>query len=137
WRYRQHELEIRDNQGEVTILEKWISRKYPTYVDSMTFVPGKDPIYMVQETPHWPGNWYMGVLSQEGGKKSVSGKWKELHRILLVETEQQLQTSQGETVLNTSREYRLEDNGEKLIVYEKRSTRPTPINMVFEKQPNK
>ncbi len=137
WRYRQHELEIRDNQGEVTILERWIYRKSPAFVDSVTFMPGDDPNYIVLKTPHWPGNWYMGALSQEGSKKSVAGEWKEKHRILRVVTEQELQTSQGEIILNTGREYRLESHGEKLIVHEKRSTRPTPIILVFERQPNK
>jgi len=34
--------------------------------------------------------------------------------------------------LNTTREFRVE--GDKLIVLAKRSTRPTPITLVFDKQ---
>ncbi len=134
WRYRQLELIIENNNGEVTLLHNWSRRKQTAFVDSMTFSPGKDPAYMVQKTATWAGNWYMGILSQVGSKKKISGEWKDEHRVLQVETEEVLQTSQGETVLKTVREYRLETDGDRITVNEKRATRPTPITMIFERQ---
>lgn len=133
WRYRQLELEIRNHQGAVTILQNWVRRKKIGHVDSVTFTPGKGESYIVQQTPTWSGNWYMGVLSQKGSRKKMYGEWKEQHRVLQVETEEVLQTSQGEAIVKTVREYSLENNGETLVVREKRSTRPTPIVLVFEK----
>jgi len=133
WRYRLLELEIKNNQGEITILQKWLYRKKVAFVDSITFIPGNEPSYILQKSPTWSENWYMGVLTQKGSKKKVYGSWKEEHRILQVETQQEVQTSQGEALSKTDLEFRLQNNGEKLIIIKKRSTRPTPILLVFKR----
>jgi len=133
WRYRLLELEIKNNQGEITILQKWIYRKKIAFVDSITFIPGNEPSYILQKSSTWSENWYMGVLTQKGSKKKVYGFWKEEHRILQVETQQEVQTSQGEALSKTDLEFRLQNNGENLIIIKKRSTRPTPILLVFKR----
>ena len=132
WRYKHQELEITNKQEEIALLQKFFYRKKVAYVDSMIIIPGGEPRTSIQRTQNWAGNWYMGILAQVGSEKKVHGKWKEEHKVLLVERKEVLQTSQGEIDLNTTREFRVD--GDKLIVLEKRSTRPTPITLVFEKQ---
>lgn len=132
WRYKHQELEIIKNQGELAVLQKFYYRKKVAYVDSMIIIPGGEPRTSIQKTQNWAGNWYMGVLSQVGYEKKFHGIWKEEHKVLLIERAEVVQTSQGEIDLNTTREFRVD--GDKLIVLETRSTRPTPITLVFEKQ---
>jgi hypothetical protein len=132
WRYRQQELEITDNRGEITILHYFYYRKKATYVDSTICTPGRGPANSIQTTPNWAGNWYMGVLTKVGSEKKVDGKWQEAYKNLQVVKEEVVQTSQGEMQLKTTREYRVDRD--RLIVLEKRSTRPTPVTLVFEKK---
>jgi len=132
WRYKHQELEITNRQEEIAVLQKFFYRKKVVYVDSMIIIPGGEPRTSIQRTQNWAGNWYMGILAQVGSEKKVHGKWKEKHKVLQIDREEVLQTSQGEIDLNTNREFRVD--GDKLIVLEKRSTRPTPITLVFEKQ---
>jgi len=132
WRYKHQELEITNKQEEITVVQKFFYRKKVAYVDSMIIIPGGEPRTSIQRAQNWTGNWYMGILAQVGSEKKVTGKWKEEHKVLQVERKEILQTSQGQIDLNTTREFRVD--GDKLIVLEKRSTRPTPITLVFEKQ---
>jgi hypothetical protein len=132
WRYRQQELDISNEQGEIKLLHNFIYRREVAYTDSMIFVPGAQEVVSLQTTPNWSGNWYMGVLTKVGSEKKVSGEWKQQDKVLQVEREEIVETSQGEIQLNTSREYRID--GDRLIVEERRSTRPTPVTLVFEKQ---
>ena len=132
WRYNQQELEIARHGKEIAILQNYIYRNKVAYIDSMIFVPGGGPRTSTQTTPNWSGNWYMGVLTKIGSEKIVTGHWLEADSGLQVEREETLQTSQGEIQVRTTREYRVE--GDKLVVMETRSTRPTPIKLVFERQ---
>jgi len=132
WRYRQQELEVSNNDGEIAVLHYFYYRKKVAYIDSMIFMPSGDQSISKQTTPNWAGNWYMGVLTQVGSAKKVSGKWQQEHKVLQVEREDLLQTSQGEKLLNTTLEYRVEGN--RLIVVEQRSTRPTPVKLVFKEK---
>lgn len=133
WRYRTLELDIRDEAGKITILKNWVERKKIAFVDSVSFRPGQEASQIPVTSQIWPENWYMGVLSKTGCHKLVSGIWKKRHQELLTITEQIVNTSQGENVIKTEREYKLNRQGDLLTVQEKRSTRPTTIVLVFRR----
>lgn len=133
WRYRTLEMDIINHEGEVTILDKWMQRKKVAFVDSVTFTPDGTPAEIEVTSQIWPENWYMGVLSMKGSMKKVSGVWLRPDKELETITEQPVQTSQGEATITTTRTFKLNRKGNELTVIEKRSSRPTPIELVFER----
>ena len=133
WRYRRPELVIRKDQDKVIIRRNWLQRKKTTYTDSLVVIPGGAPTEMPVQAPHWYENWYMGVLAKVGSTLKVSGQWQKPGKALLVETEQVVEVSQGDATLKTRHEYSLDGRGNILTVTEKRSSRPTPVKLVFER----
>jgi hypothetical protein len=75
----------------------------------------------------------MGALARKGSTKTTSGTWREAGTTLETRTRQVLNVSQGEVMVETTRTFRLEPGGARLTVTEQRSTRPTPIVLVFER----
>jgi len=75
----------------------------------------------------------MGVLAKSGSSKTVAGSWEKADRVLQIQKEQTVETSQGETQIKTTFTYDLDRRGNILTVTEKRSSRPTPIKLVFER----
>jgi len=129
WIYRTLELEIHQAADTTIILQKWLEREKIALVDSVSFTPGK-----ITEIPVnsyiWPENWYMGVLSKKNSLRKVSGTWRAANE-LTTTVEQVVEVSQGDATLTTVREFSLNGDGDELTLIEKRSTRPTPITLVF------
>ncbi len=133
WRYRQLEMTIRDAGGEIEIINHWKSRRAGDWIDSVAFVPGGDTVRIPIQTAHWPENWYMGVLSIPNTEKKISGYWNKPNKDLTTFTSQLVQISQGETLVETERQFYVDRRGDELTLIEKRSTRPTEILMVFDR----
>jgi hypothetical protein len=76
----------------------------------------------------------MGVLSSPGDPRTVSGRWLEPEKSFRVVTRQTVRTSQGKTTLTTTRDYTLGPQGKTLTLSEKRSSRPSPVVLVFERK---
>ncbi|MFZ5515935.1 MAG: hypothetical protein ACOY90_04825 [Candidatus Zhuqueibacterota bacterium] len=133
WNHRTLELEIRNDVGRVIVLNKWMTGKTIAFLDSVSFVPNEAPTEIEVTSQIWPENWYMGVLSIPGTKRKVTGDWSQTDREFKTIIEQPVQTSQGETTIITRRSYRLGKDGNELTVIEKRSSRPTPITLTFER----
>ena len=134
WRYRQPQLIIR-NEGEsgISIITNWLERNKVAIVDSVNFLPGGEQVEIAVTSQYWVENWYMGVLAKLGTIKTISGDWKEQDRILKVQKEMIVETSQGDKQIQTSYTYNLDKRGDVLTVIEKRTSRPTPIKLVFER----
>jgi len=134
WRYRQPQLAIR-NEGEagISIVTTWLERNKIVMVDTVKFIPGGEQIEIPVTSQYWYENWYMGVLAKMGTIKTVSGNWEKQDRSLQVQKELTVETSQGDTQIRTSYSYNLDRRGDILTVIEKRSSRPTPISLVFER----
>ena len=134
WRYRQPQLIIRD-EGEagISIVTNWLERNRVVMVDSVDFVPGGEQTEILVTSQYWYENWYMGVLAKVGTIKTISGDWEEQGRELTVHKELTVETSQGDTQIKTTYTYSLDRKGDVLTVIEKRSSRPTPIELVFER----
>jgi hypothetical protein len=134
WRYRQPQLVI-SNGGEagVSIVYHWLERNKIAMVDSIKFNPGGDRVEIPVTSQYWLENWYMGVLAKKGTIKTVSGEWKKQYRELQVQEQQTVETSQGDAQIQITYSYNLDRRGDVLTVFEKRSSRPTPIKLVFER----
>jgi hypothetical protein len=134
WRYRQPQLIIR-NEGDATVsvVYNWLERNRIATVDSIKFIPGGEPVEIPVTSQYWLENWYMGVLAKLGTIKTVSGKWEEQNRSLQVQKGQIVETSQGDTQIKTTFTYSLDRRGDVLTVVEKRTSRGTPVKLVFER----
>ncbi len=133
WRYRVPQLVIAECDSTLEIVYKWTSRRAGTWIDSISVVPDGTPSEQIVETPHWPANWYMGVLAKTGVPRIISASWKTYPRSLQTRTVQTVEVSQGETEITTVCEYVVDRTGRELTVIERRSSRPTPVKMMFER----
>lgn len=133
WRYAVPQIEIRENNGNIEILRNWYRGKNVAYVDSITFAPGGGTNKIPVDSPIWLPNWYMGVLSKVGSEKVVRGEWKKVGKSLAVQVQGVVEASQGDATIKTGYEYKLSRDGATLTVTEKRSTRPSPIVLVFNR----
>lgn len=131
WRYREPELEIRAAGDTIVILQRWGRGSQIAFVDSLIVTPGGSPNSLPVSEAFWYENWYMGVLAKVGEPRIVRGEWEVPDQRLIVRTELTVETSQGDTKMLTTRAYYRE--GEHLIVVEQRSSRPTPIRLVFQR----
>lgn len=133
WRYRKPELVIKESSGTITIDHNWIERKRVALVDRYAFRPGGDPQSIPVTTEIWTENWYMGVLAKKESERKVSGRWIIRSEALMTVSEDIVNVSQGETTITTTREYRVNDEGNTLTLRETRSSRPTSVVLVFER----
>ena len=134
WRYRQPELTIMAHGDTLCVKTVWKSRRAGDYVEKFMFVPDGDTAFAPVTSQHWVENWYMGVLSVEGSSEAVWGEWLEENTKLRSGAKRTVRTSQGETDVTTIREFDVNRKGNVLEVTEERSTRPTPIKLVFDRK---
>lgn len=132
-RNRQLEIKIEKKGEVVSITHLWKSRNRVEAADSVSFVPGGEPVKLPVVSPVWPENWFMGVLLKSGTNRVFSGSWAEPDRELELSKEETVQISQGETVIKTTQSIKLNRRGDELVVVEKRSSRPKPIKLVFDR----
>jgi hypothetical protein len=135
WRSRNPRLDIEGTEGEVAIRYTWLEGKNAAMVDSFRVRPGGPVSAATVKTRIWPDNWFMGVLAKQNVNRTASAQWQVPLRGLDLTTNQVVETSQGETTIRTLREFRLDTAGTALTVTERRSSRPTPIIMTFERIP--
>ncbi len=134
WNYALPQVEITSVGGAVRVIHDWLDRGKVAYADTFAFRPGGDAIKSVTHSEVWPENWYMGVLASVGDTRAVSGIWTEPGKSLRVTTVQVVRTSQGKTSVTTVREYALSADAKTLTLTEKRSSRPTPVVLVFDRK---
>ena len=133
WRYRQLELEIASENNQLTIIQNWTHKRYGNFIDSVAFKPGIDTSKVIVKSPVWQKNWFMGILAKVNSVKTVCGSWQEIDKKLTTETKEIVAVSQGDAEITTVNEFSLNRKGDILTVTEKRSTRPTPITLVFDR----
>jgi len=134
WKGRTLGLAISVRGDRVSIVHNWLDRGQVAYADTFRFVPGGKAVRSVVCSVEWPDNWLMGVLSSAGDERTVSGSWQVEGSDIRTVTVQPVVTSQGKTTVTTTREYVLGDGGNTLTLTERRSSRPTPVVLVFERK---
>jgi len=134
WKGRLPEIVIAASGSRVSVIQNWLERGRVAYSDTSLFAPGGAPVGTVIRSVEWPDNWFMGVLSSPGSERTVSGSWQAPGNDLRVITVQPVVTSQGKTTVTTTREYVLGGDGNSLTLTEHRSSRPTPVVLVFERK---
>jgi len=134
WKGRIPEMVISGRESQVCVIENWLERGQVAYADTFLFTPGGALTRSLVRSVEWPDNWFMGVLSSVGDERTVSGSWQRKGSDLRVITVQPVLTSQGKTSVMTTREFALGADGLSLTVTERRSSRPTPVVLVFERK---
>jgi hypothetical protein len=81
----------------------------------------------------WTGNRHIGAYIGGDGTETLQAEWLDDGRTLRVESHYVLATSQGETPVRSTTEYRLSRDGDELTVIELRSSRNLPIVHVFKR----
>ncbi|HTO93390.1 MAG TPA: hypothetical protein VMM80_03435 [Bacteroidota bacterium] len=137
WKGRIPEMVIFGRESQVCVIENWLERGQVAYADTFLFTPGGPSTRSLVRSVEWPDNWFMGVLSSAGDERSVSGSWQTKGSDLRVITVQPVVTSQGKTSITTTREFALGSDGLSLTVTERRSSRPAPVVLVFERKEGK
>ncbi|HTY60420.1 MAG TPA: hypothetical protein VMF59_16475 [Bacteroidota bacterium] len=134
WGYSVPQIEVTLREGSVRVIHDWLEKGNVAYADTFAFRPGGEPSVSVTRSEVWPENWYMGVLASVGAPRTVSGLWLRAEESLRVTSRQVLRTSQGTIAVTTTREYTLGPEGATLTLTEQRSSRPTPVVLVFERR---
>jgi hypothetical protein len=133
WKSWGPEVEIAGSPDRVTIAHRWGERNQVVHTDSFAFLPGGAPTAIPVGSEIWTDNWFMGVLAKRGSSLIVTGIWLEPAKSFKTRTDQVVWTSQGESTLSTTREYRLDASGTTLTLTEQRASRPTPVVLVFQR----
>ncbi len=134
WRYRTPEVVVQKESGKVAVVWHWKKRNRVAFVDSVALVPDGSPVSVPVTSPIWPENWYMGVLSKVKSSRTFSARWEKPEKRLILQKEQTVTISQGETKITTRYTYAISKDGKTLTVTEKRSSRPTPITYIFARE---
>lgn len=134
WDNSQPQLEITLAAGNIRIIRGWLYRGRIAYADTFEFRPGGESVTTTARSEVWPENWFMGVLSSPGDPRTAKGVWVEEGRALRLVVHETVRTSQGKTALTTTADYALGTDGNSLAVSEKRSSRPTPVVLMFERK---
>jgi hypothetical protein len=134
WGNSLPQIDISTADGKVRVIHNWLERGTVAFADTFDFRPGGGEVTSVVRSEIWPENWFMGVLSSPGDPRTVSGRWLEPEKSFRVVTRQTVRTSQGKTTLTTTRDYTLGPQGKTLTLSEKRSSRPSPVVLVFERK---
>ena len=128
WRSLTVEVEVED--AAVVLKRMWRgSREGGAFTDSVRLVPGQT----VQSAPleQWPDERHLGAYIAGDRTKSVASRWADGGRTLITESDFVVSVQQGERPVRVYTEYRLSPGGDRLDVFELRSTRPRPIHYVF------
>jgi hypothetical protein len=134
WGNSLPQIDISTADEGMRVIHNWLERGSVAFADTFEFRPGGGEVTSVAHSEIWPDNWFMGVLSSPGDPRTVSGRWLEQEKSFRVVTRQTVRTSQGKTPLTTTRDYTLGPQGMTLTLSEKRSSRPTPVVLVFERK---
>jgi hypothetical protein len=134
WGNTLPQVDISAAEGKVRVLHELLDRGSVAFADTFEFSPGRGEVTSVARSEIWPENWFMGVLSGAGDPRSVSGHWLEPEKSFRVVTRQTVRTSQGKTAVTTTRDYTLGPGGKTLTLSEKRSSRPSPVVLLFERK---
>ncbi|HMK37752.1 MAG TPA: hypothetical protein VK569_00335, partial [Bacteroidota bacterium] len=122
------------SQGNVRIICEWLERGKAAFADTFDVRKAGAQVTSTVRSEVWPPNWFMGVLLVPGESRTVSGSWLEPGKTLRVVSRETLRTSQGNIGVSTTFDYTLAADGKTLTRSEKRSTRPTPVVLVFERK---
>jgi hypothetical protein len=134
WGNSLPQIDISAADGNVRVLHELLERGSVAFADTFVFRPGRGEVTSVVRSEVWPDNWFMGVLSSVGDSRTVSGHWLEPEKSFRVITRQTVRTSQGKTAVTTTRDYTLGPEGKTLTLSEKRSSRPSPVVLIFERK---
>jgi hypothetical protein len=134
WGNSLPQIDVSTAGADVRVVHNWLDRGKVAYADTFAFPSGGSPVTSMVRSEVWPENWYMGVLASAGDPRTISGTWVQPGISLRVVTRQILRTSQGKISITTTRKYALSTNGKTLTLSEKRSSRPSPVILVFERK---
>ena len=133
WKSLTPRLVISGTAEVITIRTLWMEGKNVRWADSATVRAGGPPVTQPATSAIWPDNWFMGVLTKKGAPLTVSALWRTPGTALDVTATRIVEVSQGDAATTTIREMRVDSTGSTLNVLERRSARPTPVRLVFQR----
>lgn len=133
WKSLTPRLVITGSADAVTIRTLWMEGQNVRWADSVTVRPGGAPATHPAASAIWPDNWYMGVLTKKGSPLTASAAWRTPGSCLDMTSTRVVDVSQGEATITTARTMRVDSTGANLIVTERRSARPTPVTLTFQR----
>lgn len=131
--FRSFALTIRTAGKAVTVVQTWKARL--TVTDSVTLVPGAKEITVPVTSWVNPLNVYMGMRRPEGSTRTLSARYEDGGRALVVTEKLSHQSSQGIKPVTVTHRYGLTDEKEMLVYRMTRSTRTTgpDVEYTFKK----
>lgn len=133
WKSLTPRLVITGSAEAVTIRTLWMEGKNVRWADSVTVRPGGPPATQSASSAIWPDNWYMGVLTKVGSPQTTAAVWRTPGSGLDITSTRVVDVSQGEATITTARTMRVDSTGANLIVTDRRSARPTPVKLHFQR----
>ncbi|MFB6272298.1 MAG: hypothetical protein ABEL51_05315 [Salinibacter sp.] len=124
-------VEINAGPSRLTLLRRWHGPTDYTAVDSI-HVPIDGSAHRAPLS-EWPDNRHIGATVDPDRPRRVASEWLDDGRTLRVTSRFWVQVSQGTRRIRTDTEYRVAPDGDRLIVLERRSTRPRARRYVFER----
>jgi len=117
----------------LTLIRRWHGPTNYTAVDSV-HIPIDGRAHRAP-LPKWPDNRHLGAFAAPDRPRRVAAEWLDDGRTLRLTSRFCVDTSQGQRRVRTSAEYRISPGGDRLVLLELRSTRPTARRYVLERIP--
>jgi len=127
-------IEVDASHTRLALVRRWHGPTDYTAVDSV-HIPIDGDAHRAP-LPEWPDNRHIGAFAAPDRPRRVAAEWLDDGHTLRVTSRFWVDTSQGQHRVRTDTEYRIAPDGNRLIVLELRSTRPTPRRYVLQRVPS-
>jgi hypothetical protein len=122
-------INIREEAGAVTILQKWGTTRF--FVDSLTLPVNGTQTKLAVSSRVWPANVFMGLSMPVGESRLLSATVLDGGNTLRVTDEYTLRSSQGSSPITVTHTYTVSENGNVLTYTMERSSRRTGPKVIF------
>lgn len=128
------ELRITATEDEVAIGRLFNPRRYTRH-DSVSFPVNDTQVERpVEASAKWLEQPHLGVFIDGESPQQIRANWQTPGQVLDVQRLLRLQTSQGEATVEILRQYTVSDDGARLTVTEKRSSRPDTLTYIYTRK---
>lgn len=114
-------------EGDEVVIERFFGAGRRSFADELRADTSGRPVS--QPVAWWPDNRHIGAYA--GGPQIIRASLLEGGRILRLDCDLTLETSQGSRRVNILRQFTLSASGDRLTLTELRSTRPVPVVYSF------
>lgn len=126
-------VEFKKAENGLVLIQKWGTRR--SFSDTLNLITDKVANTIMVTNRVFPTNVFMGLSMPVGSTRLITAHWEENRTVLKIKESAQVKSSQGQTPINTTYTYRLNENEETLECVVSRSTRKEgpPIHYLFNR----